>query len=397
MVSLPRDAPSGRSLGQPVSKRPSQLTERPSQLLARLANYIITIHYEKLPFQDNQLILDQWEFDYDKNSWDTIAPIKTGPSNTVPFAHLLPKNKDTSRSRQIVSYAKHPLRLITSVAQRAIMFIISTLPKTHFNVPKTQDYLDQMLAFETQLKFENNDVEFIPFSLDIKEMFTGLPHRAIERAIDWLLAHARTCTRSRFVRVPRDKVDRCSYGSSTNLYEVHQISFSQIKEVVKYDLQQAIFTVGKILMRQKEGAPIGGVLSTAMAIATCVFSECTFMLTLGADAKFLRVIRYVDDITGIVVILRNDPLSLVKARLLIAKLQSQCYPKQLLLKPEPIKNGEFRYLETLTTVQGNSISIRHYSKNIDSLRRDGMQKIFTIQHAHSFSPWRSKLELQFHD
>ena len=71
--------------------------------------------YEPIPGIDPQMILDEWAWVYDKNGWETIAPIERGESSSVPFAHLLPKFKDTSRYRQIVSYAKHPVRSVMSV------------------------------------------------------------------------------------------------------------------------------------------------------------------------------------------------------------------------------------------------------------------------------------------
>ena len=349
------------------------------------------IHYEPLPHLRVPMIIDEWSWVYDTKGWDTIAPIVRGDNAQVPFAHILPKSKDTTRYRPIVSYAKHPLKKVMSVCQRAIMYIISTLPQQHFNLPRTQDFLNKMTAFSQQMKFLHGEsVLLLPFSLDIKEMFTGLPHLVIRTAVRWLLDHAKTCTRSVFIRVPKDKKMSCAWGKSSNLAEVLEISFQQVFEVVNFDLTHAIFTVGSHLTRQKQGAPIGGVISTSIAIATCVYSEVAFISTLGVDAKFLRVIRYVDDITGVVAFFRNDPESFARAKGILRNLQTECYPKPLLLKPEPIDQGSFRFLETLTTVQGNTVVIRHHNKNYESLRTTCSQKYYTIQHAHSFSPMKSK-------
>ena len=153
------------------------------------------VHYETLPNISAQLILDQWEWDFDMRNWGTIAHFRRGDTVSIPYAHLLPKFKDTSRYRQIVSYFKHPLKKVMSVAQRAIMFMINTLTLTHFNLSKTQDFLHKMLAFSPQMShLHGEDVQLLPFSLDIKEMFTGLPHKVIRDSVDWLIKHARTCT-----------------------------------------------------------------------------------------------------------------------------------------------------------------------------------------------------------
>ena len=220
------------------------------------------------------------------------------------------------------------------------MFIISTLPEKHFNLPKTQDFLHKMSAFSAQLRFRHGkNVQFMPFSLDIKEMFTGLPHAVMRTSINWLLDHAKHCTRSVYVRVPKDKKISCGWGMSNNISDVLQISFQQMSEVLNFDLGNAIFTVGSVLTKQKQGAPIGGVMSTALAIGTCVYCEIAFVETLGVDVHFLRVLRYVDDISGVIAFLKNDPSSFLKAKTLLKQLQEKCYPPELLLKPELIDDG----------------------------------------------------------
>ena len=283
------------------------------------------------------------------------------------------------------------MKNVMSVAQRALLYVVGTLPPEHFNLKKTQVFLDRMQAFAQQLKYEfGEDIELMPFSLDIKEMFTALPHKAIRDAVSWLLDHAKTCTRSKYIRVPKDRNNSCGWGKSCNTFEVAEISFIQIIELVNFDLSNALFTVGNTLLKQKQGAPIGGVMSTALAITTCVYSENCFLQTLGVDSRYLRVLRYVDDISGVIAIPRNEKNAWINALVLFRRLRDQCYPKELLLKPEVIENGTFRFLETLTTISGSEICVKHYSKNAESIAAYGCQKFYTIQHSTSFSPWRSK-------
>lgn len=354
-----------------------------------------TTHYTKQTGITSELLLQQWEWHYDVKNWREIAVFKGGAKMSIPFAHILPKFKDPSRYRVIVSYAHHPLRTVMWVCQKAIMFIISTLPSKHFNLPKTQLFLSRLTQHATELKQQhgNSDqLEFIPFSLDIKEMFTGLPHKTIKQAVDFLLHHAATLNRRNVahIRVPKDKSDPCGWGKSANLSEVHNITFTQIRGVVHFDVGSAYFSVGDTILLQKAGAPIGGVLSTALAVSTCVYTEIMFVESLGVDSRRLRVIRYVDDITVLIAILRNDPESLIKAQELYQNLKVNCYPKELVLKPENINNGSFKFLETLTTVRGNTIRVRHFSKNTQHIKNNGNQKFYCIQHAQSFSPWNTK-------
>ena len=102
------------------------------------------------------------------------------------------------------------------IAQRALLFVKGTLPQEHFNLKKTQDFLDRMKAFAQQLKFDiGEDIEPMPFSLDIKQMCTAMPHKSIRDAVTWLLDHAKNCTRSKYVRVPNDRNMMCGWGKST--------------------------------------------------------------------------------------------------------------------------------------------------------------------------------------
>ena len=350
-------------------------------------------HYTIHPHITQQMLLQQWQWHYDTHEWHTIAPIRTGPKTSVPYAHILPKFKDPSRYRAVVDCKFHPTNKPAWVCQKALMYIISTLSKTHFNLTKTQDFLKGMQTHMAELKQQNDqEIHFLPFSMDIKEMFTGLPQQTIKNAVDFLLQYATTLNRRNVVhiRVPKDRSEHCGWGKSANLSEVYQISFGQIRNVVKFHVGSAYFKVGEMILLQKAGVPIGGVLSTALAVATCVYSETSFLKALGPDLKNLRVIRYVDDITGLVAFLANDPTSFIQAQNLVLKLQNECYPEELVLKTEPIQKGKYKFLETITTVQGNTIKLRHLSKNHAHIKHHGIQKVYSIQHAHSYSPWSSK-------
>ena len=87
---------------------------------------------------------------------------------------------------------------------------------------------------------------------------------------------------------------------------------------------------------------------------------------------------------------RKEKNSWINALVLYRMPCNQCYPKELLLKPEVIKNGSCWFLENLTTVSGNEIKIKHHSKNAEFIAASGAQKFYTIQHSTSFSPWCSK-------
>ena len=68
----------------------------------------------------------------------------------------------------------------------------------------------------------------IPISLDIKEMYTNLPHEKIVEAVEYVLFNMSKSKRSRteYVRVPKDPEETVSFGKSLNLEEYKHISFA---------------------------------------------------------------------------------------------------------------------------------------------------------------------------
>jgi hypothetical protein len=231
---------------------------------------------------------------------------------------------------------------------------------------------------------------FEPYLLDVKEMFTGLPHREILKAVDFLIQQTRKQTRSQFIRVPNEKSRKPAFGKSANRFEVSHITFQQITDVVAFDIRSAIFTLGNITFIQREGAPIGGVLSTAEAIATCAYAECLWHTSLGPDARFIRAIRYVDDIFLLTAFSRHHPQTRVLAHSLFNDLRDNCYPHGLILEQEDCKDSSLTFLETNVRVSDNTITASHHNKNIVSIRTTGHQRFFNLQSSRSYSSRNSK-------
>jgi hypothetical protein len=224
-------------------------------------------------------------------------------------------------------------------------------------------------------------------------MFTGLPHFVIRNALVFLIDYARQLTRSQYVRVPNDKSRPCAFGRSANTFDVAEITFTQIFEIVSFDIRSAVFTLGSHLFLQKSGAPIGGVLSTAEAIATCVHAEHVWHSSLGVDAMFIRVVRYVDDLIGVAVFDNKSEVSRVRAQTLVQQLQSSCYPDGLVLQREQFQNKSVVFLEAKVHVSANKITVSHHSTN----KRHGFSKVlhhavFTVVFFQEFKKRRSHFE-----
>jgi hypothetical protein len=346
-------------------------------------------HYVDLTNQIHpKSVLNAWQKAYYVYKWTSVARLRKFGS--LPYAYATPKNKDLTRYRSIISYANHPLKLVYGVAQRAIIFMIKSINVTHFTLHKTHDVLRSIQKIQSDIgsTFQANTV-FLPFAFDVKEMFTGLPHFVIRNAVLFLIDYARELTRSQYVRVPNDKSYPCAFGRSANKFDVAEITFSQIFEIVSFDIRSAVFTLGSHLFLQQSGAPIG-ILSTAEAIATCVHAEHVWHSSLGVDAMFIRVLRYVDDLIGVAVFNDKNAASQLRAQTLVRQLQTTCYPDGLVLQQEQFHNQSVVFLEANVHVSRNKITVSHHSKNIQHIRDTGSQKFYTMQCSNSFSSRNSK-------
>ena len=346
-------------------------------------------HYDILHMTEESEVLDTWRSVFRDNGWQKLG--KLFESGRIPDAYSVPKHKDFDRHRNIVSYFAHPLRQIYRKAQRAFLFCIRNAPDKRYDLDSTAELLPKAKLIETELQSVFGEhTGFLPFSKDVKEMFTRLPHREIEKAADWVLKKVKSNTRRSNVCVPNRKTAACSFGTSTNSFESRTVSFAKIMEILRFDLSQAIFRLGDTLLKQKEGAPIGGILSTAMAICVCFYSEHHFYLTLRADERLFRHNRYVDDAWGIVAYDRRDKESYLHAKSLVEKFANHCYPKQLILEDEKIENGNFNFLEGGLQVKENTIQCCFRSKNYKSVLETGKPKFYNMQHAESYAPLAAK-------
>ena len=132
-------------------------------------------------------------------------------------------------------------------------------------------------------------------------------------------------------------------------------------------------------------------MSTAEAMATCAMSEYQWLTSLGVDTRLIGGIRYVDDVSGCISYKKSSKKSYERAKSLLERMKSECYPKELILKEEDMTNGKYRYLETTISVKGAKISPEFFSKNFDFILKNGEQKFYTLQSNDSFSSNASKV------
>ena len=326
---------------------------------------------------------------FTENMWDKIGVFDQ--NGTLHYGYAVYKNKDLSRLRTIVSYYGHPLKSVFYNTQRAIYFIIKSLDLNHFTLFTTQEYAKRMDEIQKNLEQKyGHETEFLCYSYDIKEMYSEVPHSAVLRSIEFLVHNCSESIRSKFISVPNDKKLSVRFGKASNIHNTSVFHIESLYDIVKYELENAFFTVGKYIFKQKNGVPIGSVLSGVESMAVCVMSEHEWIASLGDYKYLIGCVRFVDDCSGVIAYSKSIQHTKYRAKKILQGYKTDCYPKELILKEEEIKNGSYRFLETITTVNKNKINVKHFLKNSDSIKNQGRQKFFNIKRSSSYESGQSK-------
>ncbi len=342
-------------------------------------------HYDNVTARmSEQEILDKMLATFIQERWERLA--RYNKNGKLPYAYAVYKNKDVSRLRTIVSFYQHPLKFVYRVVQRALLFALKSINLDQFTLHTTEEYVLRIRQLADSLKnVFGSHTEFLPFSYDIKECFTALRPAYVVEGIEFVLETYFSTSRSKFIKIPHDRSLKPSSGKSCNHHLYACLSSEIILSIVRFDLENAYFSVGsQCILRQKMSAPIGGVLSSIYAIIVCAYSEHRWLSSLGVDRRLICGVRYVDDLTGFTVCSSKVQPSRYRAVSLQKSLQKVCYPIELLLKPEIIENGSYSFLETITTVKGTHVGVCHNLKNWVSIRDHGCQEIFSLKSALSF-------------
>ena len=338
-------------------------------------------------------ILKRWRTFYKDNGFEKIFKIRYG---SLPWAYAFPKNKDDpnfDKMRPIVSYASHPFSTGFNQASRVLNFMLLRLPDASFNLAQTNQLVGRINATNDKfnaIRAEMSDETFniVQLDYDVKEAYTSLPHKSIMRAVEFVVEKARNgsldpdkrLTQRLAVQVKGPKGVR--WGRSYNSYTHTEWDLDSILKIVRFDLDNAIFTLGdKIILRQTGGCPMGGPLSVPYLGAMCITAEIDWIKSLGVDAKYISPIRFFDDGKLIALIPSSHPPDFMEK--IGSSYQEGCYDAALIV--ESVKDGH--YLENIIDVdRSGQLFVSHYSKNLSALMENTAPKFKKIQDFRSRCP-----------
>jgi len=270
----------------------------------------------------------------------------------------------------------------------------------HFVLFKTHQLKQHLMHWQQQLQ-HSSSYGIVSLTADIKNMFSNLNHAYIIDSVIWLLQHAHSHVHSR--HVTRLIVERCKkpsvhwYPAFGDMENHVMIALDEIIPIVIFDVQHIYFTVGDLILKQQQGAPMGGFISANYAILSCAASEYRFHASLASNIHFFAR-RYMDDLLCLIAYSLDDQTSYNNALETLTHLSEHCYHKDLELEPTSTSNTDpiLHYLDahihvTLSHAAARDCNTRPFIttttnlKNWDSIRTSRHQVILTYQHYHSLT------------
>ena len=348
------------------------------------------VTYKLLPLLEPSAVLSQWRQRF--RGMQHLGLLRSG---SMPYAYIIPKHKDVLRFRPIVSYADAPHRVMLRSTARGLMFIMGEVDCEQFTLWSAYRaraglraaHLDLMKsAFARQ--YSHWRVHCL--SLDIKEMYTALPHAEIRRAVTWCCNLFRKQAR-------RDRCNIAIHGRADGrrgrLYDAHQrreVSLQDITAMTDLTLQEAYFTAGDVTCLQRIGIPMGCPTSPALAIAVCIYGEHRYISSLQHVQRPVAGVRYFDDLL-IWTLVRTTgdgtplPGETKSAHQMLTK---PIYHKSLRLIDQGEGPDLFQFLEATVNVKDpHTIKTRYRNRNsVPLLSNEPGQEIQRFRSGHSNAP-----------
>jgi hypothetical protein len=301
----------------------------------------------------------------------------------LPYAYILPKHKDWSRMRPVISYVTHPLNRLFNFIGRALHFLMKLLPIFHFNLWNEREIVPRLQSqfARIQRKFADR-TGYLLVSADIKSMFTNLPHKIILAAISWLLHMIYNFFGYSCVYVSKGKT------SFFPFFGAKKISFDLIRDICKFDLDNACFTLVGAIIRQIFGIPQGSPTSPALAVLVCIYSEHKWLQSHKIWSSCIATARYMDDTAVIICYPLDDPEGLQHALTIAHSLEVDCYHSSLTFEMD-CSSKSVSIMRCILSVAKHNLIFNYNNKNLYQ-HITGTQTFIRYQHYHSWSDHKSK-------
>jgi len=200
-----------------------------------------------------------------------------------------------------------------------------------------------------------------------------------------------TVEKSREIKYP----DNVRWGKGSDPETTATLTFKDLKNIFNLDIEYSFTTSQGKITYQKEGLPIGGMISSFYANTICAFHEYNFLSKLTHSSTRICGIRQMDDLLVWIATKKNHKNSMIQAQKIKKKIlkRNGVYFGGLELEEEKVKKvwqegqkyfiHEFAGTEITIRAQDPIMSCTTLNKNKTSILKHKTQTIVR------YPPWTS--------
>jgi hypothetical protein len=281
---------------------------------------------------------------------------------SLSTGRVLPKDKDIQKSRPIVPFFKHIGRNLGKVIGAAMTVVIKEVDKlwVTMNLSTTQEFTKQIREFNNNSFWKKRiGGKFTMAKMDIKNQFTNMDkeegYKSVCIALDELERRGMTS-----IRISKDRTMKKRDGFKVGGNKYWTVTNTDIKEYVRFELDNCYIRVLNKIYQQVEGLPMGGMISACVAQLDAMRKE-NENLRVWKKAKFPGIWhRYRDD-----TFLLTTGHKSREWMLALASRLEEMYGAGLTVEVEDIQKEEINMLDTKVVITDKGIVTRDNNKNID--------------------------------
>lgn len=270
---------------------PIRRAESLKKCFLSVPHYTVLRHDDQASYNAKRdAILKQMDTFLDRKEIQAIDSKRKGAS--LPYNYVLSKYKDINRSRPVTSFYFHPVKKVYRKVGAALNYLLTHWPIANFNLDQVSDvtaFLRKAKVWKE--KMTTFGLETAELQWDIREMFTNVPQHAIISSITTIM----DSFHQTYLWVSPDGKQRAVSTHRTHQATI-RIDFGTILSTVQFDVDTAFSTLGtRVILHQRIGIPIGGIMSSTIARAVVSVMEAKTLLRNPILNHIVLGGRYTDD------------------------------------------------------------------------------------------------------
>ena len=188
-------------------------------------------------------------------------------------------------------------------------------------------------------------------TFDFSTLYTKIPHDKLKKVLNEIIDFAFKGGTREFIKV----YNSTAYWTKTSSKKDNLYTKEQIKESLRYLIDNSFFSVGSDLFKQVIGIPMGSDPAPFFANLFLYYYESKWLQSLKTDdyqmaRRFGNVFRYIDDLLAI-----NDNGE-------FEKHFKNIYPPEIALKKENVNNDSASFLDFQLSIVNRNISTQLFDK-----------------------------------